>query len=69
MSDITIKINQQFHQVSAGTSITDLTKLLSIAITGCVFALNQSVVPRSAWSTTLLSEGDQISLFQAIAGG
>lgn len=69
MSDITIKINQQFHQVSAGTSIADLTKLLSIAITGYVFALNQSVVPRSAWSTTLLSEGDQISLFQAIAGG
>ncbi|ASG04930.1 sulfur carrier protein ThiS [Vibrio anguillarum] len=69
MSDITIKINQKFHQVSAGTSITDLTKLLSITITGCVFALNQSVVPRSAWSTTLLSEGDQISLFQAIAGG
>ncbi|AXN16363.1 thiamine biosynthesis protein ThiS, partial [Vibrio anguillarum] len=54
MSDITIKINQQFHQVSAGTSIADLTKLLSITITGCVFALNQSVVPRSAWSTTLL---------------
>ncbi|OTW28190.1 thiamine biosynthesis protein ThiS, partial [Vibrio parahaemolyticus] len=36
---------------------------------GCVFAINNQVVPRSEWASTVLSEGDSISLFQAIAGG
>ncbi|MEO0890920.1 MAG: sulfur carrier protein ThiS, partial [Pseudomonadota bacterium] len=36
---------------------------------GCVFAINNNVVPRSEWASTVLSQGDSISLFQAIAGG
>ncbi|MDE1242578.1 sulfur carrier protein ThiS [Vibrio aestuarianus] len=69
MSDITITINNQPHQVSNGSSLLDIVTLLAISTTGSVFAIGTNVIPRSEWATTLLCDGDTISLFQAIAGG
>lgn len=69
MSDITITINHQPHQISNGSSLLDIVTLLAISTTGSVFAIEQNVIPRSEWATTLLCNGDTISLFQAIAGG
>ncbi|NGZ67547.1 sulfur carrier protein ThiS [Vibrio aestuarianus subsp. cardii] len=69
MPDITITINHQPHQVSNGSSLLDIVTLLAISTTGSVFAIGANVIPRSEWATTLLCDGDTISLFQAIAGG
>jgi sulfur carrier protein len=69
MSSITIKINDQLETVSAPSSLADIISSLSLPEMGCVFAINNVVVPRSAWTNTNVNEGDAISLFQAIAGG
>ncbi|MEJ6107378.1 sulfur carrier protein ThiS [Aliivibrio salmonicida] len=36
---------------------------------GCALAIDQQIVPRSEWQQRGLSDGESISLFQAIAGG
>lgn len=36
---------------------------------GCAVAVNQIIVPRDRWGDYQLKNGDQILLFQAIAGG
>ncbi|MXG37760.1 sulfur carrier protein ThiS, partial [Escherichia coli] len=36
---------------------------------GVALALNQHILPRERWEHHLLQEGDQILLFQVIAGG
>ncbi len=66
---ITIQINRNPQQVSCGTNLEQIITQFDLPQQGCVFAINNQVVPRSAWTATLLSEGDDISLFQAIAGG
>ena len=51
------------------TTLTQMVNKKGITTDGCAIAINGSILPRSKWSETILSKGDQISLFQAIAGG
>ncbi|EGQ8038215.1 sulfur carrier protein ThiS [Vibrio parahaemolyticus] len=68
-SVITIAINDQAQQVECKANLQQIITQFSLPEMGCVFAINNQVVPRSKWASTVLSEGDSISLFQAIAGG
>lgn len=36
---------------------------------GTALAINQTIVPRDEWATRSICSGDEILLFQAIAGG
>ncbi|MEZ8545657.1 sulfur carrier protein ThiS [Vibrio splendidus] len=69
MSHITISINEQSEQVAHSSSLADIIQVLALPDLGCVFAINNAVVPSSQWQQTVVNEGDAISLFQAIAGG
>ncbi|MFA0511412.1 MULTISPECIES: sulfur carrier protein ThiS [unclassified Vibrio] len=69
MSNITISINEQPEQVAQSSSLADIIQALSLPDLGCVFAINNAVIPRSQWQQRVVNEGDAISLFQAIAGG
>ncbi|WP_260261327.1 sulfur carrier protein ThiS [Vibrio intestinalis] len=69
MGSITIIINEQSHQVAEQSSLEQIISQCALPELGCVFAINNQVIPRSEWQSTVLSEGDAISLFQAIAGG
>ncbi|WP_273977270.1 sulfur carrier protein ThiS [Vibrio parahaemolyticus] len=66
---ITIAINDQAQQVECKANLQQIITQFSLPEMGCVFAINNQVVPRSEWASMVLSEGDSISLFQAIAGG
>ncbi len=66
---MTIYLNQQTIQTDISSSVFHLHAQLSLPSQGCVFSLNGQVVPRSEWQHTKLNSGDEISLFQAIAGG
>ncbi|MCE0559117.1 sulfur carrier protein ThiS [Motilimonas sp. E26] len=69
MNEITITINGQPHQVAPQTSVLDLLTTLGHAEQGMALAINQAIISRSEWSEHLLQQDDDISLFQAIAGG
>ncbi|WP_321463754.1 sulfur carrier protein ThiS [uncultured Vibrio sp.] len=66
---VVIAINDQPQQVESNANLQQIITQFSLPEVGCVFAINNQVVPRSEWASTVVSEGDSISLFQAIAGG
>ena len=51
------------------TTLTQMVNEKGITTDGCAIAINGTILPRSKWGDTTLNEGDQVSLFQAIAGG
>ncbi|MFO6425328.1 sulfur carrier protein ThiS [Motilimonas sp. KMU-193] len=69
MKEITIFINGQAQQVDATTKVIDLLSALGHAEQGMALAINQNIISRSEWPDHVLQDGDDIALFQAIAGG
>ncbi len=66
---ITVLVNDLAKQVEERSTLASLQKQLELPTHGCVFAINDQIIPKGLWQTKTLNEGDQISLFQAIAGG
>lgn len=66
---VVITINDQLQRVELNANLQRIIVQFSLPEIGCVVAINNQVVPRSEWANTVVSEGDRISLFQAIAGG
>ena len=52
-----ILFNDQPMQCAAGQTVHEL------------LAINQQIVPREQWAQHIVQDGDQILLFQVIAGG
>ena len=64
-----ITINEKQIEVGDNTNIEQLLVRLDKPLKGTAIAVNQYVISRSQWGEHLLCDGDEISLFQAIAGG
>jgi sulfur carrier protein len=64
-----VRLNNKSLQLDEDKTLHQLFAQQGIAIAGCAVAVNNHIVPRSRWESTVLCEGDEISLFQAIAGG
>jgi len=68
-NQMNIVVNEQVIAIPAGSNIEQLLDRLESPLKGSAVAVNQTIVSRSTWAEYILNEGDQISLFQAIAGG
>ncbi len=68
VSHITISINEQPEQVAQSSSLSDIILVLSLPDLGCVFAINNAVVPRSQWQQTIVNEAIP-SLFSSYCRG
>lgn len=64
-----IQVNEQIVELAENTNIEQLLTHLDKPFIGSAVAVNQDIISRSQWANTILNEGDNISLFQAIAGG
>ena len=62
-------VNESPVEIAENSTVEQLLNRLDKPLKGCALAVNQSIISRSEWSEYKLREGDQISLFQAIAGG
>lgn len=56
-------------QCAAGQTVSELLTQLNQLKPGAALALNQQILPREQWRQHIVQEGDQILLFQVIAGG
>ncbi|SQD79209.1 sulfur carrier protein ThiS [Moritella yayanosii] len=61
-------INDEIKNLAV-TSITSLLTVLAQPEKGIAVAVNQTIITRQNWDDFQLSENDQVTLFQAIAGG
>jgi len=65
-----IRVNGEVEPLVAATLATLLAdKAVDVAQRGIAVALNGSVVPRSAWSETVLKPGDSVEIVRARQGG
>lgn len=64
-----ITVNDEKITLDTPTSVENLLTQLGRHQQGTALALNQTVLPREHWATQQLAEGDDVVVFQAIAGG
>ena len=64
-----IQFNDESLQCAEGQSVNALLAQLNQLNPGTALALNQRILPREQWEQQIVQEGDQILLFQVIAGG
>ncbi|MGR6840961.1 sulfur carrier protein ThiS [Aliivibrio wodanis] len=66
---ITIELNTVAYRIERIHSIHSFFAQYKVDTQGCALAMNNQIIPRAEWQTRGLSDGESISLFQAIAGG
>jgi sulfur carrier protein len=64
-----ILFNDEPMKCEDGLTVAVLLDKLRQLKPGTALALNQQILPREQWEHQQVSEGDQILLFQVIAGG
>ncbi|MGW7071351.1 sulfur carrier protein ThiS [Streptomyces sp. NPDC054855] len=64
-----VSVNGEARDVAAGTTLEALVATLTAAPSGVAAALNETVVPRTRWSTTPLADGDRVEVLTAVQGG
>jgi len=64
-----VNVNEQPIEIASPCNIEQLLIHLDSPLKGSAIAVNQHIISRSEWLTYQLQENDQVSLFQAIAGG
>nr|WP_086938347.1 sulfur carrier protein ThiS [Thaumasiovibrio occultus] len=69
MTHVVIRVNEKPLTLATPATVTSLLIQLAMPEGASAVAVNQTIVARSAWDSYELNEGDDIALFQAIAGG
>lgn len=64
-----ITVNGSALEIAANSTVEALLKSLDKPLNGSALAVNENIIRRSQWAEYKLCDGDNISLFQAIAGG
>ncbi len=66
---MTVTLNGEARQVPEGLTLDRLVATLTTAHSGVAAAVNETVVPRSRWTTTALGDGDRVEVLTAVQGG
>lgn len=69
MSTLDVVVNGVAQTVGAGSSVADLVGRLVTSPAGVAVAVDNEVVPRSSWSTSLISDGARVEIVTAMQGG
>ncbi|CNI71235.1 sulfur transfer protein involved in thiamine biosynthesis [Yersinia massiliensis] len=64
-----ISLNDELIELDNSLTVIGLLTQLGYNQPGSALAINQTIIPRDSWDNHLLQDGDDILLFQAIAGG
>ncbi len=64
-----LRVNGRPAELPDGTTVADLVAARAEEHRRIAVARNADVVPRSAWATTVLVEGDAVEVLVAVAGG
>ncbi|AZS87776.1 sulfur carrier protein ThiS [Streptomyces griseoviridis] len=64
-----VSVNGEPRDVAPGTALDAVVLALAPAPSGVAAALNETVVPRAAWPSTPLCEGDRVEILTAVQGG
>jgi len=66
---VKVTVNGESADVDDGTTVAALVAGRAEKHRRVAVAVNSGVVPRSAWGTTVLRDGDAVEVLVAVAGG
>nr|WP_256466116.1 sulfur carrier protein ThiS [Yersinia ruckeri] len=66
---VKILLNDESIELEDALTVNQLLTQLDYNQPGSALAINQTIIPRNNWDTHILQDGDDVLLFQAIAGG
>ncbi|WP_267241205.1 sulfur carrier protein ThiS [Streptomyces sp. PR69] len=66
---LSVSVNGEPRRLDRPTTLDALVATLTTAPSGVAAAVNETVVPRSAWPATVLAEGDRVEVLTAVQGG
>jgi sulfur carrier protein len=66
---VNIRVNGERHAWPDGSTVADVVRALTEERRGVAVALDGDVVPRSAWATTTVADGQQVEVLRAVQGG
>ncbi len=66
---MTINVNNQPQSVPEHSTIEKVVEQLDISATGIAIAINNEIVSKNNWNTTVLKEKDQVVIIKATQGG
>ena len=64
-----VTVNGAVRRFAAGTTLAQIVAELTAAATGVAVAVNDTVVPRGAWASTVLDDRDRVEVLTAVQGG
>ena len=64
-----VQLNGSSQGLADDATVADAVATLTTASRGIAVAVNGEVVPRSAWNTTRLRDGDRVEVLTATQGG
>ena len=64
-----LTINGEDRKILKSQNLEDLIRELDIKAPNFAMALNQQVVPKSKYATTLIQENDEVEIVHAVGGG
>lgn len=64
-----VSVNGEPRALAPGTTVAALVATMTTATKGVAVAVNEDVVPRSAWPVTVLGAGDRVEVLTAVQGG
>ena len=66
---MTLRVNGEDRSFASGSTLSDLLRALGVRSESAATEVNGVVVPRAAWGTTRLSEGDRVEIVTLTGGG
>lgn len=64
-----ITVNGVERETDEGSSVAGVVATVSGRASGIAVAVNDEVVPRADWKTTIVREADRIEVLTAVQGG
>ncbi|BEG98681.1 sulfur carrier protein ThiS [Bacteroides sedimenti] len=64
-----VQVNNQEMELSAQSSIQQLSETMELPQAGVAIAVNNKMVPRTQWHQFFLQENDQVVIIKAACGG
>lgn len=64
-----LNINGEGRQIPDGLTVTTLVAHLGMKTDRVAVELNQQIVPRSNWDSTMLKAGDRLEIVHFVGGG
>jgi len=69
MSEVLIFVNGSERAIEAGSSLTEIITAMRLEGRRIAVERNEIIVPKSAYSSVVIDQGDRLEIVHAIGGG